>query len=70
MAAVSVLFANGYFVLFEKKVVFTETVSPRKFLVTSIYGRKMLPELNARVLETSSRLCCERSCPAIGDRAI
>ena len=49
---------------------FTETVSPRKFLVTSIYGRKMLPQLNARVLETSSRLCCERSCPAIGDRAI
>ena len=40
---------------------FTETVSPRKFLIISIYGRKILSELKGRVLETSSHLCCDRS---------
>ena len=40
----------------------TKTVSPREFLIISIYGRKMLSELNAPVLETSSHLCCDRSC--------
>ena len=64
----SALFAKGYSALFEKKVVFTETVSPRKFLIISIYGRKMLSELNARVLETSSHLCCDRSCRDRGSR--
>ena len=64
----SALFAKGYFALFEKKVVFTEIVSPRKFLLISIYGRKMLSELNARVLETSSHLCCDRSCRDRGPR--
>ena len=65
----SALFTKGYLALFEKKFVFAETVSPRTFLVISIYGRKMLPQLNARVLETSSRLCCDRSCRD-RDRAI
>ena len=64
----SALFAKGYFALFEKKVVFTEIVSPRKFLIISIYGRKMLSELKARVLETSSHLCCDRSCRDRGPR--
>ena len=64
----SALFAKGYFPLFEKKVVFTEIVSPRKFLIISIYGIKMLSELNARVLETSSHLCCDRSCRDRGPR--
>ena len=41
---------------------FTETVSPRKFLIISTYGRKMPTGLNARVLKTSSHLCCDRSC--------
>ena len=39
----------------------SEIVSPRKFLVISIYGRKVLPEPNARDLGTSSHLCCKRS---------
>ena len=47
---------------------FTEIVSPRKFLIISIYGRKMLSELKARVLETSSHLCCDRSCRDRGPR--
>ena len=47
---------------------FTEIVSPRKFLIISIYGRKMLSELNAHVLETSSHLCCDRSCRDRGPR--
>ena len=47
---------------------FTETVSPRKFLVISIYGRKMLSELNVRVLETRLRLCCDGSCRDRGPR--
>ena len=46
----------------------TQTVSPREFLTISIYGRKMLPELNAPVLETSSHLCCDRSCRDRGPR--
>ena len=37
-----------------------ETVLPRKFLVISKYGRKVLPELNARVLGTSSHWCLDR----------
>ena len=45
-----------------------ETVSPRKFLVISKYGRKVLPELNARVLGTSSHWCCDRSCLDRGPR--
>ena len=45
-----------------------ETVSPRKFLVISKYGRNVLPELNARVLRTSSHLCCDRSCLDRGPR--
>ena len=45
-----------------------ETVSPRKFLVISKYGRKVLPELNARVLGTSLHWCCDRSCLDRGPR--
>ena len=64
----SALFAKGCFALFEKKVSLTETVSPRQFLIISIYGRKMLSELNAPILETSSHLCCDRSCRDRGPR--
>ena len=65
----SALFAKGYFAHFEKKFVsLPETVSPRKFLVISKYGRKVLPELNARVLGTSSHWCCDRSCLDRGPR--
>ena len=64
----SALFAKGWFALFENKVSLTETVSPRQFLIISIYGRKMLSELNTPVLETSSHLCCDRSCRDRGPR--
>ena len=52
---------KGYFALFEKKVLLTEAVSPREFLIFSIY-------VNAPVLETSSHLCCDRSCRDRGPR--
>ena len=64
----SALFAKGYFALYERKVLLTETVSRREFLIISIYGRKMLSEFNAPVLETSSHLCCDRSCRDQGPR--
>ena len=57
----SALITKGYFALFEKKVLLTETVSPREFLIISIY-------VNAPVLETSSHLCCDRSCRDRGPR--
>ena len=49
---------------------FTEAVSPGKFLIISIYGRKMLSDLNARVFEAEVRISAVIDYVAIGDRAI